>query len=885
MIGTKLANYEITAHLGSGGMGEVYEAIDSKLGRSVAIKFLPQAFAHDNERVTRLQREARVLASLSHPNIAAIHGLEEIEGRHFLVMELVPGETLARRLERGPIELDDALVIAGHIADALEAAHEKGVVHRDLKPANIKVSPDGKVKVLDFGLAKTAETNSPVMSSSNSPTLSMAATQQGVILGTAAYMSPEQARGKVVDKRTDIWAFGVVLYEMIAGKRLFEGEDLTETLASVVKQQPDLTALPAKVRRVIEKCLQKDPQKRLRDISGVALLLEGEPVDQVKSPTHSRLSWAIAAGLAVSLGIVVWAPWRGVPVSPDPVFFQFLPPERNTFGNGISVSPDGRHIAFIGRASDGNSLVWVRSLNAAEARPLPGTDGAANGNQLFWSPDSRWIGFATYDKLKKVEASGGPPQTICDLQLAFRGGAWNRDGIIIFGMNRSELFQVPASGGKPAALTKLDSSRQEISHVNPSFLPDGRNFVYSRLAASIDNTGSFRGSLDTKPEEQDRTRIAEPGGVFAPSADSNSDIGYLLFERERSLMAQPFDVHRLALRDDPISIGEVLNIAGPPQYSGSANGVLAFRSGTGTDINTRLIWFDREGKQVGQLGPPGGYSNVHTVRENIVVISQTESGSGFSHTWIADPRGVFRRLNPGSVFDGAGVASADGRVAFTSAPAGAVGDLYWRLANGEGQAELLFKSPIVKHPNHWSADGQFLIYDEHHQTQRQDLWIIPMGTTGGAGPEVKPIPFLVTAADETFGQFSPEGKWVAYDSDESGRREVYVQGFAPDRVPAAAGGKWTISLQGGHKPRWRHDGKELFYLSLDGKMMSVPVKMSATTFEPGVPVPLFETNISGFMPYDVAPNGRFLINTVTGASTANSSTITVVLNWEARLRK
>jgi serine/threonine protein kinase len=429
MIGTKLASYEITARLGSGGMGEVYEAIDSKLGRNVAIKFLPDAFTHDSERIARLQREARVLASLNHPNIAAIYGLEETDGRHFLVMELVPGETIAERLKRGPIELDDALEIAGHIAEALEAAHDKGVVHRDLKPANVKVASDGKVKVLDFGLAKAIETEAAAVTSSNSPTMSMASTQQGVILGTAAYMSPEQARGKAVDKRTDIWAFGVVLYEMITRKPLFEGEDLTETLASVVKQQPDLTALPLKVRRVIEKCLQKDPKKRLRDISSVALLLEDEliasPQARQRIPVYP---WAIAAVFGIAFAVVLWAPWRSDPVSPEPVFFQFSPPERSIFGSGIGVSPDGRHVAFIARSSDGSSLVWIRSLNAPEARSLPGTEGAGNRNELFWSPDSRWIGFATFDRLKKVEVTGGPPQTICELPFAFRGGAWNRDG-------------------------------------------------------------------------------------------------------------------------------------------------------------------------------------------------------------------------------------------------------------------------------------------------------------------------------------------------------------------------------------------------------------------------------------------------------------------------
>jgi Tol biopolymer transport system component len=461
--------------------------------------------------------------------------------------------------------------------------------------------------------------------------------------------------------------------------------------------------------------------------------------------------------------------------------------------------------------------------------------------------------------------------------------------VIIAGTNRTGLFQISEAGGAPVPLTALDSSRQEISHGNPAFLPDGRHFIYSRFSASRGNSGTYIGSLDAKPEQQDGKRLAGPvsGAIYAPAAEPNSEAGYLLFERERSLMAQPFDPSRLVLRGDAIAVGEDLNAGGSPSYSASATGVLVFRTGSGVEANTRLIWFDRQGKQLGQFGPPAIHNNgVYSADGNRVVVSQADLGeAGIAHIWIADQRAVFSRLNPGDTPDTAGVLSPDGRIAFTFAPAGAVGDLYWRLANGAGQAELLFKSPTVKHTNHWSLDGRFLIYDDHHPTQRQNLWIIPMGQEVRSGSERKPIPFLVTPADETFGQFSPDGKWVAYDSDESGRREVYVQGFAPDRVPAAAGGKWTISSGGGNKPRWRRDGKELFYIALDGKMMAVPVNTTSATFEPGIPIPLFETNAVGFYRYDVTPDGRFLINTATGAATPNFSPITVVLHWQARLKK
>ena len=926
--GTRLGPYEIVSALGAGGMGEVYRARDTKLDRDVAIKILPESFAHDPERLARFEREAKTLASLNHPNIAIVHGFEEANGIQALVMELVEGPTLEDMLAGSGLSAlgsgksvpfspaqspkpkarslspDEALPIARQIAEALEAAHEHGIIHRDLKPANIKVRPDGTAKVLDFGLAKALDTGH-VSDLSQSPTITTpAATRMGVILGTAAYMSPEQARGKPVDKRADIWAFGVVLYEMLTGMRLFQGEDITETLAAVVKEQPDLSAVPVEVRRLLSKCLEKSPKRRLRDIGDAWELIAEAPAPTPMATPAARsrlaMTFAVAAGvLVVAFGVALWAPWNGIPPSPELVRFQVLPPERRDFGNVVSVSPDGRKVAFPVRGADNQVLVWVRSLEALEARPLAGTEGAANG--LFWSPDSRFIGFAVGRTLKKVEASGGPPQTLCELRFAFRGGAWNHNGVIIAGTFPGGLFRVSETGGAPAPLTALDSSRQETWHGNPAFLPDGRHFVYLRVSAGPEHNGTYVGSLDAEPEHQDLKRLLGPGSGAVFASTPNASLGYLLFERERALMAQPFDTRRLELAGEAVTVGEDLylagisprggtgtNTGGPPSYSASTTGVLAYRTGRATEA-TRLTWFDRQGKQLDQVGPLAPYINVFFADGKRLVVSQADPRTGGApRVWTADlPRGVFSRLNPGETPDTGAAVSPDGRIAFTFFPAGAVGDIYVRLASGVGQAELLVKSETLKHVNDWSLDGRFLIYDDHHPTQRQDLWIVPMaGAPTGPGSPRQPIPFLVTPADETFGQFSPDGKWIAYDSDESGRREVYVQGFAPDRVPAAAVGKWTISTAGGDKPRWSRDGKDLFYIAPDGTMMAVALKTTETTFDPGVAVPLFETNVPdfSFSPYAVIPDGRFLINTVTEAATPNASPITVVLNWMAGLK-
>jgi serine/threonine protein kinase len=888
-VGDKLGHYEVLSLLGAGGMGEVYRARDTTLKRDVALKVLPATFLRDPERMARFQREAEVLASLDHPNIGHIHGIVDSEDSRGLVLALIEGPTLADRIEAGPLPQDEAIAIAKQIIEALEYAHERGVVHRDLKPANVKSTPEGVVKVLDFGLAKVLEDEPPASSLTNSPTLTVGHTRAGVILGTAAYMSPEQAVGRPVDRRSDIFSFGAVLYEMLTGKRAFAGETTPDVLEAVVKSDPDWSKLPAATPTVVvnllRRCLEKDRKQRLQSIGEARIVLNGPledpaPFQQAIAPSSSRrvsrlgfMATAAAAVFALALGAVSFIHFREQPPAEQVVRFQIFPPEKVAYGSSISLSPDGRQMAFMARAVDSQqSQVWIRSLDTLVARALPGTEGA--GNSVFWSPDSRFIAFQSNNKLKKMEVAGGPAQTIGEFR-GLRGGAWAPSGTIIFGSFGQPIMRVSDAGGVPAPVTALDPSRGEASHEYPSFLPDGRHFVYERVSATNENGGIYLGSLDAKPEQQDAKRLVTARVPrYAPSTDPA--FGYVLFAREASLMALPFDTRSLEPTGAAILVSDGLFFSGLPSYSASTTGVLAFRTGSSAETGSRLLWFDRSGKPLGQVGPLAPYGGVQLSPDGKTLLTADQSPQ---HLFAVDlARGVLSRVNPGNVADSAPAVSPDGRVAFSYAPDGVLGDIYVRPANGAGTPELLFKSPTQKHVNHWSLDGRYLIYDDH-TTQRQDLWIVPM-----SGDNHKPIPFLVTPADETFGQFSPDTKWVAYSSDESGRREVYVQGFVPDHVPAAGVGKWQISTAGGDKPRWRRDGKEMYYIALNGKMMAVPIKSTATTFEPGVAIPLFDTHVTGFTPYDVAPDGRFLINTVMEDSAANSSPITVVLNWTAALK-
>ncbi len=625
--GTRVGPYEIIAPLGAGGMGEVYRARDLRLGRDVALKVLPDAFARDPDRLARFRREAQVVASLNHPHIAAIHGFEESDGVQALVLELVEGPTLADRIAAGPIALDDALPIARQIAEALEAAHEQGIIHRDLKPANIKLRADGAVKVLDFGLAKAIDPTATATDVSQSPTITSPAmvSAAGLILGTAAYMSPEQAAGKAVDKRADIWAFGVILWEMLTGKRLFDSETVPHTLADVLRAEIDFGKLPPgtprRISETLQRCLDRNIKSRLRDIGEARVTIENylaNPVSArdasltVTSSSGTRSPMTVAALAVAAVAVIVAAAvsfvhFREQAPAVEPVRFQVLPPDDTAFTNAVVLSPDGRQLAFPAPGPNGQTVLWVRPLDSLDARYLTGTEGAA---RPVWSPDSRHLAFGAGGVLKTIDVSGGPPRTLCEYTGGWREGGWSTQGVILFGAGPSGLWQVAARGGTPMQVTTVDRSRGEVQHSGPTFLPDGRRFLYHRASSVPENNGIYLGSLDTKPEEQTTVQLvaaaSEP--VYVPSP--TSDGGSLFFLRGGTLLVQSFD-GQSELTGNPITIAEDVGSTGTQGwFSASATGALAFRTGRDAVARSELLWFDRQGKRLGQVGPTGDYGNV-----------------------------------------------------------------------------------------------------------------------------------------------------------------------------------------------------------------------------------------------------------------------------------
>jgi Tol biopolymer transport system component len=866
-----IAHYRITAKLGEGGMGEVWRATDTKLKRDVAIKILPEAFVQDSDRMARFEREAQLLASLNHPNIAAIYGVEE----RALIMELVEGETL-----HGPLPVEIALNYARQIADALDAAHEKGVVHRDLKPANIKITPEGRVKVLDFGLAKALSSDTATGNPESSPTLTMRATIGGVILGTAAYMSPEQARGQNVDRRADIWAFGVVLYEMVTGRQLFGGATISDTLAAVLKTEVDVAVVPAELRAIVERCLRKDVRRRWRDIGDVRVSLDegGAEAPRGLKPTSHWVSGVLAGVLAVALGWVAAIHFREKRVQPAAVRFQIPPPEGGSLNDSfLALSPDGRRLAYTATAKSGETLLWVRGLDSAEARALPGTEGVAFP---FWSPDSRFLAFRSGGKLKKIDASGGPAETLCNVSTLI-GGYWNRDGTIFYGGNPGGIFRVSQDGGDPVAVTKPDSARGEIGHAYPQILSDGRHYLYLNVSRR-ENTGIYLSSLDGK--ERKRLVSSRRNFSYAPPWEDGGP-GHLLFLRDTTLMAQPLDPKSFATTDDPIPVAErVGSLSSSLTYASftiSANGVLAYRSGEGSG-NLQLTWLDRTGKPLGKLGSPAPYISVALSRDGArAVMQKLDYAQTGADIWLIDiARGIPSRLTVGDVQDLYPAWSPDGsHIAFDSTRDG-LSQLYIKDSSGARPEERLQKSNVNERPCDWSPDGKFLMYMRDAGPGRGALWVL--SDPAGDPANRKAAPYLETPFWIAQCQFSPDGHWVAYSSEESKQgSQIYVQSFP------APSSKVRISSNGGAQPRWRGDGKELFYINFDRKLMAVDVK-TAPTFQPGIPQVLFDPHVFGdvsgggasaiLFRYDVTPDGqRFLVDSVAQSETAPEP-ITVVLN-------
>ena len=868
-VGSQLGPYRIDAFIGKGGMGEVWKARDTRLNRDVAIKMSHAGFSG------RFRTEAQAIAALNHSNICTLYNV----GPDYLVLEFVEGPTLAERMKRGPIPPEEALRIARQIADGLEAAHEKGVTHRDLKPANIKIRADGSVKVLDFGLAKLAsEESEPI---SDSPT---AMTAPGMIVGTPGYMSPEQARGEKVGKRADIWAFGVVLYEMVRGRRLFEGTTVSDTLAAVIRDEPDWTRVPAGLQPLLRRCLEKDPKRRLRDIGDAMPLLEGDGATD--APSRSRFgksaAWAVAASsIAVALGLA-FLHYHEKPLTARPVRFQIPLPDKGDFGGYVVLSPDGHKLAFNTTGPEGG--LWVRDLDSLELRLLPGTQNAVSP---FWSPDSRFLAFGVGNELKKTDASGGRPQTLCEVPTPVGTGAWNREGVIIFGgRGRGPMRRVPEAGGVATDVTAIDLSQQETYHTLPAFLPDGRHFIYFRAGPASEKPGIFAGSLDVGPADQSRERLVDTpfGGLWAPSSVGTG--GRLFFMRDGTLMAQPFDTRQLKLAGEPFPVAENVGTVGANGFfSVSANGSLAYRAGVSAG-NRQLAWFDRQGKQSGTVFEPAGYRDLSLSPEGTRAAILRGPINNGSDIWLHDfTRGVSTRLtfSPNAVettFDKGPVWAPDGtRIAFFSVR-GAFYDLFEKPSSGTGNEVLLVHSDSNKSPNDWSHDGRFLLYSENNGKTSEDLMVLPL-----EGNDRKPVPLLNTAFGEAQGSFSPDTRWFAYISNESGRFEVYVQPFTyPGSGSAPAVGKWQISRDGGTRPKWRADGKELVFRSPDGSPMSADIATNPS-FQAGIPKPLF-TMPANAGNWDMTADGkRFLVVMPLQVQPSANTPITVVLNWEAGLQK
>jgi serine/threonine-protein kinase len=894
-IGTQLGSHEITALLGKGGMGEVYRARDLKLKREVAIKILPDEFGRDEDRLSRFQREAEVLASLNHPNIAGIYDLQETNGSRYLVLELVEGETLADRIAHGPIPLADALSIAAQICEALEAAHERGIIHRDLKPANVKLTPDGKVKVLDFGLSKSAETELSDLNAglSNSPTLmSMAATNAGIILGTAGYMSPEQASGKRVDKRSDVWSFGVVLWEMLTGERLFDGETVSHTLADVLRAPIDFgkvpAATPTAIRELLKRCLDRDVRTRLRDIGEAGIAISkymANPENGTEGPRHVqarrvRAPWAIAVVLAVVAAVGWWTAWRAtLPV--DRLLMRLsvdLGPDAIT-GASITaaISPDGNRIAFPVRDSGGKQKLATRLLGQAASTVLSGTDNAADP---FFSPDGQWIGFFADGMLKKISVLGGAALTLCDAPNA-RGASWGEDGNIITAITTAGgLVRVLATGGAPQTLTK-PLERGERSHRWPKVLPGGNGVLFT---ASSVNGAYDDANIEVLSLKSGEIKILVRGGYFADYFPTTIGVGYLIYVHQGALYGVPFDPGSLELRGVPTPLlDDVAGNAGTGggQLDVSRTGTIVYLSGKSSRTTWPVAWLDSAGKTQTLIATPGLYFTPRFSPDGNRLALSVNSNKGrdiYSYDWRHDtmPRLTFTgRANVLPVW------TPDGRhIAYASSDG-----LWWVRADGAGEPQRLLETQRPVFTNSFSPDGRSLSYSETAPGTEVDIWILPLDLSDAERPKPgKPEPFLRTPANEAFSAFSPDGHWIAYTSDETGQIEVYVRPFP------GPGGKWQVSTGGGSVPIWSNDGRELFYASLDERIMVTEYVVKGDSFSNTKPR-LFsdiQINDNGNRYFDVHPDGkRFAVFPRLEAGTEKQGNlhITFMLNFADELRR
>jgi Tol biopolymer transport system component len=878
--GTRVKAYEVVGAIGAGGMGEVYRARDTKLGREVALKVLPEAFSSDPERMGRFEREAKVLASLNHPNIAAIYGFEDSAGVHALAMELVEGPTLAELIAMGPLRLDDALPIARQIAEGLEYAHERGIVHRDLKPANVKITPDQTVKLLDFGLAKALEGEMGAGDISTSPTISRMATQAGVILGTAAYMSPEQAKGLPVDRRTDVWAFGCVLYEMLTGKKPFDGETVTDVLASVVKEEPDWSALPAStpsvIRRLLTRCLKKDAKQRLQAIGEARIALDevisgsaevAEIRAAVPAAVRSRreiIAWALVGFLLLAgagAAAWVWLTPRATPV-PVPPALAYVPPPPGTsflfygFGAGpVVVSPNGKELAFSATDQKGVTSIWVRPLGGGKAKALAGTE---DGSRPFWSPDGQSLGFFADAKLKTVAVESGTVQTLGEAPCADRGGAWSSQNVILFiPQCGGPIDSIPATGGTSRPV--IQPASDEIGLDSPIFLPGGKQIVYTAL--DRDGQPSIRMASLKGGKSQFVLQHA-----YWPEFAS----GDLLFLRGGRIFAQRFDAAGGKMMGDAMPLEEAF------AFSVSANGVLAFQGGS---HDARLEWFDRGGNLLGTIGGVHPWFGPKiSPNGNRVLVDKGNSTGDTSNLWSYPVKGgVGTRLTFGSGDNTFSVWSPNGQyIAYGCQPGGDL-SICLKPADGSGAPKTLLKlgpEAISVAVVDWSLNGKYLSFDEQERKNRRwGSWVLPL--TGIPKP-FQPAP---VDADQYDGNFSPDGHWYAYFSYETGRPEVFVVPFPP------TGGKYQISQSGGWMERWAA-GDRLFFLTMGNRLMEADLNANGNSLQVKSITPLFQLHlpVTNAPLFDVTPDGqRFIV--ATAADPAAADSISLLLNWAALLKR
>jgi serine/threonine protein kinase/Tol biopolymer transport system component len=893
--GTKLGRYEIRSLIGAGGMGEVYRARDVKLNRDVAVKVLPAAYSADADRLRRFEQEAQAAGALNHPNVLAVHDVGIHEGAPYVVSELLEGETFRDILNEGRLAQRRAIHYATMIAHGLAAAHEKGIIHRDLKPENVFITKDDRVKILDFGLAKLIPPGGDDVVRTDVATLK-AQTSAGTVMGTAGYMSPEQVRGLPLDQRSDFFSFGAVLYEALSGRRAFHGESAVESLNAILKEEPpDLNETNGKINpqleKIVRRCLEKKPERRFHSAHDLSFALEALSSSSDSSlktaplvtPAatlngsgglgffrSSRLAWIVAGLLSLLTLGMAWVYFKRQPnVETRAVKLLILPPAKTFLmaGQPPLISPDGKVLAFVAMDVSGKSLLYVRPLDALLARPLEGSDGAY---LPFWSPDSRSLGFFARGKLKRIDVSGGQPITLANAINA-RGGAWSRDGVIIYcPLPPSPLFRISASGGESAPINSNLMSEGGMTRWLPSFLPDGRHYLYvARMAGSEREVRV--GSLDSN-DSKSLLSGAYSHAIYAPP-------GYLLYRRESSLVAQPFDAAKLELKGDPIPIAEDVGFDATSYqgyFSASDDGVVVHHSGSAG--LTQFTWTDRKGQQLGLIDEPADQGDLElSPDDSRLVFRRVDFHTGSISLWLIDlARGTPSRFTFEKTSDFSPIWSPDGsRIVFSTLRDGPP-NLYQKVSSSAGNDEGLLKSIVPKLSFDWSRDGRYIIYGVVDPKTSWDLWSVPLDDTS------KPVPFLQTNFDERRAKFSPNGRWVAYESNESGTNEVCVRPFP------ATPGKWQVSTGGGEQPRWRRDGKELFYISADHKLMSVEVNTDSSTFEHRTPTVLFGTRIGGIdTPGDyyaaTADGQRFILNNL--IAEAAYTPITVVLNWTADLKR